>query len=178
MLTHGIHPGFRGGGRLFKPPYAIGSVPSLSGHPQVRIDGVHCRESTGTEQEILKVIHGEMQDDIFTAQTSIGPYIIALTTGSRRREVGDGLACSRLPGTHQTTSGPRKYTWPTLIGTATPGTKWSATFLFEHKPRDSWASVVIFSVSAGRGKFQRFEPTSRDTSPYRRAALNEYEQRP
>ena len=32
VLTHGIPPEFRGGIRLFKPPYAIGSVPSLSGH--------------------------------------------------------------------------------------------------------------------------------------------------
>ena len=34
MLTCGIPPEFRGGVHLFilKPPYAIGSVPSLSGH--------------------------------------------------------------------------------------------------------------------------------------------------
>ena len=33
MLTRGILPDFRGGGHfLFKPPYAIGSVPSLSGY--------------------------------------------------------------------------------------------------------------------------------------------------
>ena len=32
MLTHGIPPAFHGGIYLFKPPYAIGSVPSLSGH--------------------------------------------------------------------------------------------------------------------------------------------------
>ena len=31
MLTCGIPPGFRGGVHM-KPPYAIGSVPSLSGH--------------------------------------------------------------------------------------------------------------------------------------------------
>ena len=31
MLTYGIPPGFRGGVHM-KPPYAIGSVPSLSGH--------------------------------------------------------------------------------------------------------------------------------------------------
>ena len=34
MLTYGIPPEFRGGVHLFiqKPPYAIGSVPSFSGH--------------------------------------------------------------------------------------------------------------------------------------------------
>ena len=32
VLTHGIPPDFRGGVHLFIPPYAIGPVPSLSGH--------------------------------------------------------------------------------------------------------------------------------------------------
>ena len=32
VLTQGIPPDFRGGVYLFKPPYAIGSVPSLPGH--------------------------------------------------------------------------------------------------------------------------------------------------
>ena len=32
VLTHEIPPDFGGGGHLFKPPDAIGSVPSLSGH--------------------------------------------------------------------------------------------------------------------------------------------------
>ena len=32
MLTYGLPPEFRGGAHLFIPPYAIGSVPSLSGH--------------------------------------------------------------------------------------------------------------------------------------------------
>ena len=32
MLTYGILPEFRGGVHFMKPPYAIGSVPSLSGH--------------------------------------------------------------------------------------------------------------------------------------------------
>ena len=32
VLTYGIPPEFRGGVHLFKPPYAIGSVPSLSVH--------------------------------------------------------------------------------------------------------------------------------------------------
>ena len=41
---------------LFKPPYAIGSVPSLSGHTQLCTDGVHCRESTGTGPLDLKVV--------------------------------------------------------------------------------------------------------------------------
>ena len=35
LHAHGIPPEFRGGVHLFifKPPYAIGSIPSLSGHP-------------------------------------------------------------------------------------------------------------------------------------------------
>ena len=60
---------------------------------QVRIDGVDWRESTGIGPVILKVIHGERQEEIFTARTTLGRYIIAPTTGSRRREVGDALAC-------------------------------------------------------------------------------------
>ena len=32
MVTHAIPPDFRGGVHSFKPSYAIGSVPSLSGH--------------------------------------------------------------------------------------------------------------------------------------------------
>ena len=32
VLTYGIAPELRGGVHLSKPPYAIGSVPSLSGH--------------------------------------------------------------------------------------------------------------------------------------------------
>ena len=32
MLAHGIPPDFRGGVHSFKPLYAIGSVPGLSGH--------------------------------------------------------------------------------------------------------------------------------------------------
>ena len=38
-----------------KPPYAIGSVPSLSGHA-FAYDGVHCRESAGTGPVNLKVV--------------------------------------------------------------------------------------------------------------------------
>ena len=61
---------------FMKPPYAIGSVPSLSGHAiayrwrslprvrrhtghrvtQLRTDGVHCRESAGTGPVNLKVV--------------------------------------------------------------------------------------------------------------------------
>ena len=40
---------------FMKPPYAIGSVPSLSGHA-MRTDGVHCRESAGTGPVNLKVV--------------------------------------------------------------------------------------------------------------------------
>ena len=38
-----------------KPPYAIGSVPSLSGHA-IATDGVHCRESAGIGPVNLKVV--------------------------------------------------------------------------------------------------------------------------
>ena len=40
---------------FMKPPYAIGSVPSLSGHA-MRTDGVHCQESAGTGPVNLKVV--------------------------------------------------------------------------------------------------------------------------
>ena len=48
-----------------KLPYAIGSVPSLSGQSrvyrvtQLRTDGVHCRESAGTGPVNLKVVPNE-----------------------------------------------------------------------------------------------------------------------
>ena len=41
---------------LFKPSYAIGSVPSLPGHSQMRTDGVHRRESAGTGPVVIKVV--------------------------------------------------------------------------------------------------------------------------
>ena len=43
---------------FMKPPYAIGSVPSLSGHA-LRTDSVHCRESAGTGPVNLKVVPNE-----------------------------------------------------------------------------------------------------------------------
>ena len=49
--THGIPPALRDGVHFFVPPYAIGSVPSVSG-----TDGVHCRESAGTGPVVLKVV--------------------------------------------------------------------------------------------------------------------------
>ena len=54
VLTYGIPPEFRGG-----VPYAIGSVPSLSGLTQLRTDGVYCRESAGTGPVNLKVVSNE-----------------------------------------------------------------------------------------------------------------------
>ena len=42
--------------RPMKPPYAIGSVPSLSGHAIIGTDGVRCRESAGTGPVNLKVV--------------------------------------------------------------------------------------------------------------------------
>ena len=58
MLTDGVPPEFRGGVSFiyFKPPYAIGSVSSLSGHHALRTDGVHCREFAGTGPVNLKVV--------------------------------------------------------------------------------------------------------------------------
>ena len=41
---------------FMKPPYAIGSVPSLWGHAIAYTDGVHCRESAGTGPVNLKVV--------------------------------------------------------------------------------------------------------------------------
>ena len=45
VLTYGTPPEFRGDVHIFsKPPYAIASVSSLSGHALRITDGVHCRE--------------------------------------------------------------------------------------------------------------------------------------
>ena len=44
---------------FMKPPYAIGSVPSLSDHAILRTDGVHYRESAGTGPVNLKVVPNE-----------------------------------------------------------------------------------------------------------------------
>ena len=41
---------------FMKPPYAIGSVPSLSGHAIAYRYSVHCRESAGTGPVNLKVV--------------------------------------------------------------------------------------------------------------------------
>ena len=57
VLTYGIPPEFRVI-YFFKPPYAIGSVPSQSGQA-LRTDGVHCREPAGTEPVNLKVVPNE-----------------------------------------------------------------------------------------------------------------------
>ena len=43
----------------FKPSYAIGSVPSLSGLTQLRTDGVHCLEPAGSRPVNLKVVPNE-----------------------------------------------------------------------------------------------------------------------
>ena len=43
---------------LFRPPYAIGSVPSYR-VTQLRTNGVHCRESAGTGPVNLKVVSSE-----------------------------------------------------------------------------------------------------------------------
>ena len=59
VLTRGIPPDFRGGAHLFIPPYAIGSVPSLSVHaiayrcrspPRVRL-----HRATSSPQGIVPV---------------------------------------------------------------------------------------------------------------------------
>ena len=50
VLTRGIPPDFRGGVHLFLPPYAIGSVLSLSGH------AIAYRDSTGTGPVVLNMV--------------------------------------------------------------------------------------------------------------------------
>ena len=44
---------------FMKPPYAIGSVPCLSGHAIAYRCDVHCRESAGTGPVNLKVVPNE-----------------------------------------------------------------------------------------------------------------------
>ena len=56
VLTHGIPPDFRRGVHLLLPPNVIGSVPSLSDHKIAYRWLFHCRESVGTEPEVLKVV--------------------------------------------------------------------------------------------------------------------------
>ena len=60
LLTYGIPPKFRGGVHLMKPPYVIGSIPSLSGHaivyrwrslPRVRRHRV--RKPQGSSERLL-----------------------------------------------------------------------------------------------------------------------------
>ena len=63
---------------LFKPAYAIGSVPSLSSHA-LRTDSVHCRESTGTGSVNLKVVPngcclGRSMDQLICASLSQTHY--------------------------------------------------------------------------------------------------------
>ena len=57
MPTHGIPPDFHGGVHLFiknrRTPSGQSRVYRLT---QLRTDGVHCRESTGTGQVVLKVV--------------------------------------------------------------------------------------------------------------------------
>ena len=56
VLTHGIPPDFRAASiYLYKPPYAIGSVPSLSGDA-IAYRCVHYRESAGIGPANLKVV--------------------------------------------------------------------------------------------------------------------------
>ena len=62
VLNHELPPDFRvlsisaaSLNYLFKPPYASGSVSSLSGEAS-GYDGVHCQESAGTGSVILKVV--------------------------------------------------------------------------------------------------------------------------
>ena len=55
MLIHGIPPEFRGGVHLFILSYAIGSVRAYRAK-QLRTDGVHSQESTGTGPVVLKVV--------------------------------------------------------------------------------------------------------------------------
>ena len=55
VLTYGTPPEFRCDVHMFiKPPYAIASVSSLSGHALRTTDGVHCRESAGTGPVVSK----------------------------------------------------------------------------------------------------------------------------
>ena len=55
-LTHGTPSDFRGGVHLFIiPPFAIWKT-RVYQFAQVRTDGVHCRESTGTRPVVLKVV--------------------------------------------------------------------------------------------------------------------------
>ena len=66
----------------FKPPYAIGSVPSLSGHA-IAYDGVHCRESAGTGPVNLKVVPNDCCLDRSLWTSSYAPLFPTPTNGMK-----------------------------------------------------------------------------------------------
>ena len=75
MLTHGIPPASRGGVHFFMPPYAIGGQPRVYGVTQMRTDGVHCGESTGTGPVVLKLV--QVMDAAFAGHH--GPIDVRLS---------------------------------------------------------------------------------------------------
>ena len=55
VLPHEIPPDFRGGAHIFTPTSPSGQS-RVYRVTQLRTDGVHCRESAGTEPVILEII--------------------------------------------------------------------------------------------------------------------------
>ena len=75
VLTHGIPPDFRGCVHLLiytVPPYAIGSVLSLSGHTKK-----NSRESAGTGPVVLKVV--PVTGAAFSGFTIMGHFFVRLS---------------------------------------------------------------------------------------------------
>ena len=73
VLTRGIPSAFRDGVHIYIPPTAIGSVPTLSGHAQLRTNGVHYRESIDTGLEVLKLVL-ERSDVVASSSFHHGPF--------------------------------------------------------------------------------------------------------
>ena len=56
VLTHGIPPDFRGGPFIYLKRHTPSSQSRVYRVTQLRTDGVHCRESTGTGPVVPKVV--------------------------------------------------------------------------------------------------------------------------
>ena len=90
------HPIYFHGGvhSLFIPPYAIGSVPSLSGHTHYlrTDDGVHCRESAGTGRVVLKAVP-VTNDCCLISRSHHGPIDVRLSFPTPTIDVVVVIAC-------------------------------------------------------------------------------------
>ena len=75
-------------------PYAIGSVPSLSGHAIAYTDGVHCREFAGTGPVNFKVVPNECWLGRSPWTNYYAPLFLTPTIiGMRKNKKGKNIMC-------------------------------------------------------------------------------------